>query len=217
MNVPLAPKFVVIDDFLSQDLIAALDDLARAGRHAMELNELGGAPGEAYSALRKLWVRDGALGALEPAFRSAMMGCFERLCADTGVASFEVARVETEVCAQRPGSYFAKHVDTDTGELSKSLKTDRLISAVFYFPHEPLAFSGGELILYDFTGKVAAAQIAPARNRLVAFPSFAYHEVTPVAAGEDSFDAARWSVNCWFHRARKSEPRAKADDRKSTH
>src|SRR4051794_24172188 len=131
MNVPLAPKFVIIDNFLSQDLIAALDKLARTDPRAMELTEFGGAPGEAYSALRKLWVRAGALGPLEPFFRAAMMGCFERLCAGTGVAAFEVARVETEVCVQRAGSYFTKHVDTDTGEASKSLKTDRLISAVF--------------------------------------------------------------------------------------
>lgn len=202
MNVPLAPKYLVIDNFLSEGIVAALDEHARADAHAMHLTELGGAPGEAYSALRKLWVRHGALGSLEPAFRSAMINRFEELCSGTGVAPFEVARVETEVVAQRPGSYFAKHVDTDTREASQSLATVRMISAVFYFPREPLAFSGGELVFYDFTGRVAAAQIPPRRNRLIAFPSFAYHEVTPITGGDASFDGARWSVNCWLHRAR---------------
>ena len=202
MTVPLAPKYLVIDDFLSEGMMAALDEHARTDAHAMHPTELGGAPGEVYSAMRKLWVRDGALGPLEPAFRSATMDRFEELCSGTGVAPFEVARVETELVAQRPGSFFAKHVDTDTREPSQSLATVRMISAVFYFPREPLAFSGGELVLYDFTGRVEAARIAPRRNRLVAFPSFAYHEVTRLTAGDDGFDSARWSVNCWLHRSR---------------
>ncbi|HEX6741185.1 MAG TPA: 2OG-Fe(II) oxygenase [Sphingomicrobium sp.] len=203
MTVPLAPKYLVIDDFLSEGVLAALDEHARADATAMQLTELGGAPGKAYSAMRRLWVRDGALGSLEPAFRSAMMDRFAELCSGTGIAPFEVAHVETEVVAQRAGSYFAKHVDTDTRDAGQSLATVRMISAVFYFPREPLAFSGGELVLYDFTGRTAAAQIPPRRNRLIAFPSFAYHEVTALTAGDDGFDGARWSVNCWLHRARR--------------
>jgi len=202
MSVPLAPKFIVIDNFLSEDVIAALDKHARAGAAAMQLTDLGGAPGETYSASRKVWVHADALGSLEPAFRSATMARFQQLCFGTGVAPFKVARVETEVVAQRPGSFFAKHVDTDTREVNQSLETIRMISAVFYFPREPLAFSGGDLILYDFTGKIVAAHIQPRRNRLIAFPSFAYHEVTPVKGGNNGFAGARWSVNCWLHRAR---------------
>ena len=202
MSVPLAPKYVIIDDFLSRALIASLDEHVRADQDAMELMDLGGAPGEAYSALRKLWMCKHGLGPFEPAFSSAVMARFEDISAGTGVAPFEVARVETKVFAQRPGSFFAKHIDTDTREPSQSLSSDRLISAVYYFPREPLAFSGGDLIIYDFTGKVPAARIAPRRNRLVAFPSFACHEVTPVVAADDSFEGARWSVSCWLHRAR---------------
>jgi SM-20-related protein len=200
MSVPLAPKFVVIDDLLPDQLIESLDEHVRADPHALELTDFGGAPGESYSALRKLWVHKDALGALESAFCTAVMERFGDLCAGTGIAPFEVARIETEVCAQSAGSYFAKHIDTDTRDSGRPLSTDRLISAVYYFPREPLAFSGGELILYDFTDKIPAARIAPRRNRLVAFPSFACHEVTPVTA--DGFDGARWSVNCWLHRAR---------------
>lgn len=192
----------MIDEFLSLDVLAGLEEHARADTERLHLTQLGGAPGETYSALRKLWVRDGGLGPLEPAFRSAMVGRFADLCSATGVAPFEIALVETEVVAQLPGSYFAKHVDTDTREASESLATVRMISAVLYFPREPLAFLGGELVLYDFTGRVVASRVRPRRNRLVAFPSFAYHEVTPLTAGNDTFDAARWSVNCWLHRAR---------------
>jgi SM-20-related protein len=207
MSVPLAPKFIIIEDFLDDELLGSLDAHVRADPAAMQLTELGGSPQEGhYSAYRRLWVHEASLGPVEPAFRDAMMSRLAELCAGTGVAPFTVARVETEVCAQRPGSSFAKHIDTDTQEASRSLPTDRLISSVFYFPREPLAFSGGELLLYDFTGKIPAERIAPRRNRLVAFPSFAYHEVTPITAAEDSFENARWSVNCWLHRARETRP-----------
>lgn len=203
MSVPLAPKFVIVDDFLPDEVVAGLDRHVTADEQALQLHDFGGSPTEGhYSALRKLWVRDQALGAFEPAFCSAITRRFDELCAGTGIAPFAIADIETEVCAQRPGSFFAKHVDTDTREASRSRTTDRLISSVYYFPREPLAFTGGELILYDFTGRLPAARIEPRRNRLVAFPSFAYHEVTPVTSASERLEDARWSVNCWLHRAR---------------
>jgi SM-20-related protein len=208
MSVALAPKFIIVDDFLSKDALTRLDHHVRADPDALELMNFGGHPTEGYSALRKLWVHPRALGPADSAFLSAMNDSLKDLFAGTGVPPFEVSRMEIEVCAQRPGSFFAKHIDTDTLEASRSLSSDRLISTVFYFPREPLAFSGGELILYDFTGLVPAATISPRRNRLVAFPSFAYHEVTPMIAADDSLDAARWSVNCWLHRRRQGDQRA---------
>ena len=202
MGVPPAPKFVVIDRFLDERFVEALDGYVANDPGALELHDLGGPPGEHYSAQRKLWVRAGALGPFEVRFGAAVTGRLPEIVAGTGVPPFDIARIETEVCAQRPGSYFAKHIDTDTREPSASLSSDRLISAVYYFPREPRAFTGGELIIYDFTGQREAARIEPARNRLVAFPSFACHEVTPITAGADTLAGARWSVNCWLHRAR---------------
>lgn len=202
MKRPLAPKYALIDDFLPDELVSSLDAHVRAHSDALDLLELGGAPGDGgYSASRRVWMLKDGLGPFEERFCAAVAGRAADLCAGTGVPPFEVATVETKVCAQRAGSYFGKHVDTDTGE-DRPLHSDRMISAVYYFPREPLSFSGGELVLYDFTGKIASAHVAPRRNRLVAFPSSAYHEVTPVVPTEDTLDAARWSVSCWLHRAR---------------
>jgi Rps23 Pro-64 3,4-dihydroxylase Tpa1-like proline 4-hydroxylase len=203
MNVPLGPKYVVIDDFLAGPVLAEIENHARSRPEALELKDFGGAPQEGhYSALRKLWVHTDGLGPAEADFRAAIAGRFDELRSGTGIPPFELAAIETEVCAQRPGSFFARHIDTDTRDATPDASSDRMISAVFYFPREPLAFSGGELVLYDFTGQVPTATIAPRRNRLVAFPSFATHEVTPLAASEDDLASARWSVNCWLHRSR---------------
>lgn len=206
MSAPLAPKFLVVDGFLPNELLESLDELVRSDARAMELSDLGGLPSQGYySASRRVWLLKDGLAAFEPAFRSAVIGHLPEIFKGTGIAPFEVARVETQVCAQRSGSFFAKHVDTDSGEIAKPLSSDRVISAVYYFPREPLAFSGGELLFYGFTGRTEAARIAPRRNRLVTFPSFACHEVAPVTADGDSFEGARWSVNCWLHRARETK------------
>lgn len=202
MRATLAPKYVVIDNFLPEDLVASLDQHVRTDRSTLELVDVDGGPQRGdYSAARKLWVRTDALGPFEPAFRANVMRRFPELCDGTGVASFPVAAVETKVCAQRDGSFLAKHVDTDTGEARDDRTTDRLISGVYYFPREPLGFAGGELVFYDFTGQIVTGRVTPRRNRFVAFPSFAYHEVTPVTATLEGLDHARWSVSCWLHRA----------------
>jgi Rps23 Pro-64 3,4-dihydroxylase Tpa1-like proline 4-hydroxylase len=204
MTVPPAPKFIVIDQFLADDFVDALTTYVASDPQTLVLQDLGGPPGEHYSAQRKVWIRPGSLGRFESAFGAAVLDRFSEILAGTGVPVFDVARIETEVCAQRQGSYFAKHIDTDTREPSGSLQSDRLISAVYYFPREPRSFIGGELVIYDFTGRQEAARVEPARNRLVAFPSFACHEVTAITDGADSLAGARWSVNCWLHRARQS-------------
>ena len=206
MSVPIAPKFVVIDDLLPGYVLAGIDAHVMANPDALELKDFGGSPQEGhYSALRRLWVHRNALGPHETAFCGAIKKHLDQIFGGAGIEPFEIARMEIEVCAQRPGSFFAKHIDTDTRDIVGSTSSDRIISVVFYFPREPLAFTGGELIFYDFTGKVATGTVAPRRNRSVAFPSFAAHEVTQLMGADDHPENARWSVNCWLHRARKGE------------
>jgi len=73
--VPLAPKFVIIDDFLPDNLVAELEDNLMTNEGALRLQELGGSPtGGYYSALRRLWVHEGSLGPIEPAFCDAIAG-----------------------------------------------------------------------------------------------------------------------------------------------
>lgn len=199
----MAPRFAIIDDFLPPALLGAIEGVARERQGELELTDFGGDPQDgAYSALRRMWVLKDGLGALTGQFDAAVMARFGELCRDTGVPEFTVSRLEHELCAQRDGSHFARHIDTDSREPARDLASDRLISAVFYFPCEPHGFSGGELLLHPFFSAGDPVRIAPRRNRLIAFPSFAIHEVTRVTSGDGGFAAARHSVNCWLHRAR---------------
>src|SRR3954467_8590001 len=121
MNVPLRPKFIVLDDFLPTDVLAGIEQHVRADPEALELKDFGGDPEEGhYSATRKLWVHRDGLGPGEVPFCTAVTDSFEDLRVGTGIPPFDLARVETEVCVQRPGSFFAKHIDTDTHEATPS-------------------------------------------------------------------------------------------------
>jgi Rps23 Pro-64 3,4-dihydroxylase Tpa1-like proline 4-hydroxylase len=195
------PKFVVMDEFLPASLLAAIERFV-ASDAAMELSDIGEGGDGSYAAPRRRWVGPHGLGPLNAEFEAAVMARFPELCASTGVPPFEVARAELEVCAHRDGHFFGRHIDTVSRDERADRTTDRMISAVYYFPREPRAFTGGELTLLSFTGEAASNPIEPRRNRLVAFASMALHEVSPVVIADDSFENARFSVNCWLHRPR---------------
>src|SRR5262249_43378463 len=127
-----------------------------------------------------------------------------RLIAELGITSLVPSNhIELELVAHGNGAFFKRHIDTFTGAAAND-KSKRLISGVYYFHSEPKAFSGGVLRLYRF-GRVENGDdfidIQPEQNVLVAFPSWAPHEVLPVTCPSGRFADARFSVNCWIHAA----------------
>lgn len=83
-----------------------------------------------------------------------------------------------------------------------------MLSAVYYFHALPKGFSGGQLRLFRFGADHTAAQselanhvdLEPVRNSLIAFPSWAYHEVRPVSCPSGDFADFRFALNCWYCR-----------------
>ena len=114
---------------------------------------------------------------------------------------FEPYKVELELVTNNEGAFFKPHIDTFMANARKA--SDRVLSVVYYFYAEPKAFSGGALRLYAFgtqedDGKFA--DVEPEQNTLVAFPSWALHEVLPVSCPSRRFSDSRFNVNCWVHR-----------------
>jgi len=117
------------------------------------------------------------------------------------VTSFEPSTIELELVASNDGAFFKRHIDTFIRGARTS--SDRLLSGVYYFHAEPKAFSGGALRLYPFgreQGESNFAEVQPEQNTLVAFPSWAWHEVLPVSCPSRRFSDSRFNVNCWVHR-----------------
>lgn len=195
-------KHHVIDDFLPAADRAAMLAFAFANeaRFAPALLRRGSASAYAPESRKSLQCQ-APLGDLERRFAEAIIACQDELFAAIGTPRFDVDRHEIELVVHRDGCFFAAHKDTVTEEERVGLQSDRLISVVYYFHALPRGFSGGELAIYPFGGDEPDL-IEPFDNRLVAFPSIAAHEVRPISVPGDRFADARFSINCWLHRAR---------------
>ena len=76
------------------------------------------------------------------------------------------------------------------------------LNAVYFFHRQPLAFTGGDLLLYDtdvetaLSSRAAFSRIAPTSNSLVLLPTSYFHAVTQVASRSSELADARLSA-CW--------------------
>jgi SM-20-related protein len=154
-----------------------------------------------YPDARKGQLSNDRLGPLRPAFHAALISAFPDICAATGVARFDLLEIEMRLAAHKDGDFFSLHRDSFTGSDRAHTRGDRLITAVYYFHQTPRAFRGGDLLIHPFD-KSAPLVVEPRGNRLVAFPSFMLHEVTQVTVPSGDFADSRFSVSCWFDRAR---------------
>ena len=92
--------------------------------------------------------------------------------------------------------------DTFTGAADLP-PTQRMISAVYYFHAAPKAFSGGALRLHPVLGggeDGSWVDVDPVCDSLVCFPSFAPHEVRPIACPSGRFSDSRFAINTWICR-----------------
>ena len=151
-----------------------------------------------------------ALGPLADELRRHFAAALPGLVDALRVNAFVPAHFEIEQAAHGDGAFFKPHIDTVTGP-EEPVETDRVLSCVWYFHVEPKRYSGGALRLHRIgthrigTGPAGSAQgvdIEPEANMLVAFPSWAPHEVLPVSCPSERFMDQRFAVNCWVHRAK---------------
>jgi SM-20-related protein len=148
-------------------------------------------------------LRASDFGPMKSVLRQRLLDFVPRLIEDLRVTPFEPSDIELELVANNDGAFFKRHIDTFMGEARKA--SDRVLSAVYYFHAEPKAFSGGALRLYSFGSKQGDdkfSDVQPEQNTLLAFPSWALHEVLPVTCPSSRFSDSRFNVNCWVHRNR---------------
>jgi SM-20-related protein len=113
-----------------------------------------------------------------------------------GMGHVAPGEVESEIVAHGDGGFYGPHIDTLTGEDHVAGQRRRL-TLVYYVHRRPRGFSGGRLRLHDMAGR-RTVDIAPDFDSLVAFPSFARHEVERVSCPGNAFADSRFSVNLWL-------------------
>jgi len=200
----MLPPHLVIDGFLPPDLHDGLLQYA-LGHEADFARSAMRKDGRAYHGEdRRSWSSEGELGGLKQPFQAAIREALPALFAALGMEPFEPHAIEVDMSAHRNGDYFRPHCDTMHSG-NRTRYSDRVITAVYYFHAQPRGFSGGEFAIHPF-GEGDPVLIEPRDNRLLAIPAFATHEVKPIEIANDDFRSARFAVNAWVHRARKTAP-----------
>jgi SM-20-related protein len=198
-------NYVVWDDFLPETVHQGLLQYALNSEDLFQSSRIygpdAGHEGAVDPERRISWLCRDGLGPWRKAFKEAVKAREPELFAALGVQPFDVAGRELELAVHRDGSFFAPHTDRVVGQAREGLKSDRIISSVYYFHSHPRVFTGGELKLLAI-GKGEQLLIEPKDNRLVAFLAIAPHAVEKVVCLGNKFSDARFAVNCWIHRAR---------------
>lgn len=189
--------YAVIDGFLGEaDAAHLLSQIIAAGEGFTQ-SQVRESDQKIRSSLRL----PGRIGVDLDGITSAITSRFEELAAAIGMPTFDIYHAERSIVAHRDGDYYGTHIDTRTQAADDAPDSIRMLSAVYYLHVTPRVFSGGELKLYRLGGG-EPVNIEPLHDRLAIFPSFLPHEVLPVKSPSDRFEDARFSINCWLHRAR---------------
>jgi Rps23 Pro-64 3,4-dihydroxylase Tpa1-like proline 4-hydroxylase len=194
------PPFSVRRDFLPPEDQAGLLAWALANQARFRPSHLGGAVYD--PAVRRSLTAEGPAAAWSGPLADRLAASLPDLCAALGMKVFEPSLVDLKMIAYSDGAHFRAHIDTHTGA-GRPPEGDRVLSAVYYFQGHPKGFSGGQLRLHRFGAAADAgggADLEPEANSLVAFPSWASHEVLEVRVPSGRFEDCRFAVNCWFHR-----------------
>ena len=192
-------KFGVFDDAFGADLPARFLDFAIANEYGFETTLTSYSDGsEAVDPNFRTSKRfGGKLGELGRDYRAAFVALMPKLFEAVGVAEVDDPLLEIELIATGDGGSLAKHIDTMTLDNRDDVKTERILSTVYYFHREPRAFSGGEIEIHPFDGGADPKPVEPRHGRLVVFPAFAPHSVRELSVPSGRFDDSRFSLNCW--------------------
>jgi Rps23 Pro-64 3,4-dihydroxylase Tpa1-like proline 4-hydroxylase len=195
----LMPPHVVVHDFLDAATVAGLLDHALSRECDFRPTGVGS---KAVDTRIRISTSLRDLGAYGPILKSKILGFLPNLIARLQVTPFEPSWLETELVAHGDGAFYKRHIDTQTVAQYEDFDEIRVLSGVYYFFVEPKVFSGGALRLYAIGGNSEQnfIDIAPQRNSLLVFPSWAPHEVMPVHRPSGRFIDSRFAINCWLHR-----------------
>lgn len=198
------PRVGIVDNFLNQrdhDTLLSFVLENRAQFQNSQVYEQGRLSVESNHR-QGLKLRVQNLEILRP-FHIQLKAKQQFLFEQVGMRSEAVVRYESELAAYNDGGFFHEHIDTLTASIrtEQGARQARALSLVYYFFRQPKAFSGGQLRVWGFSDGENRPHIdvSPADNILVAFPSFAIHEVLPISCPSKNFNDSRFAVNCWLH------------------
>ena len=193
------PPFVKIRDFLPASKAAALLEWATENEARFKPTYVRYGTGQRIDPRLRISVSTENFGPIKEELRDHFLEMAKDVIRGLRVNSLEIADSELEIVAHNDGMFFSRHVDTVTGANTGG-EMIRFLSAVYYVFRQPTPFSGGALRLHRFGAQTADdfVDITPEHNTLVAFPSWALHEVLPVSCPSGLWSNSRFAVNIWL-------------------
>ena len=192
----IMPPFRVLDDFLDAAEVERLLAYVAGCEAAFTATQVGHSAAARLDPAIRVSRSIDELGPFRPLLRDRLRGMSEALTAELKLSPFRAARVELELVAHGDGAFYRRHIDTQTVTERSHV---RVLSGVYYFHRQPKRFTGGALRLYAIGDAARFTDIEPIHNTLVAFPSWAPHEVRPVRCPSGQFMDSRFAINCWLH------------------
>ncbi|MES2444582.1 MAG: 2OG-Fe(II) oxygenase [Pseudomonadota bacterium] len=196
------PPHLMRRDFLAAGEHAALRDWALGQEHDLAPSTVGGAGAVVEGTRNSMRLRSALPRESSDALSGRVLGALPELLDGLGLAPFPVESVVLSLVVYNDGAFYRRHVDTATGGRDAG---KRMLTGVYYFHREPQGYSGGALRLHPLSappeGEAPFVDIAPAQNSLAVFPSWAPHEVRPVACPSGRYEDSRFAINCWVRRA----------------
>ncbi len=136
-----------------------------------------------------------------PLFEAPLTNLLPIIRKELGEGHFPLDRIERQLTVHFDGDFFGPHNDSGGPHVAT-----RRLTYVYYFSCRPKRFAGGELRLYHSIDHDGAKHqgtdfvtIEPTHNSIVFFPSWVHHEVLEVHTETAGLEAARMTVNGWFH------------------
>jgi Rps23 Pro-64 3,4-dihydroxylase Tpa1-like proline 4-hydroxylase len=193
------PPFLLFRNFLPAPTAAALLDWAIDNEAQFNPTTVGDGDGQRTDPRVRVSVSTRKFGATKRQLRDRVLELAPDLIRELRVNRLEIAEAELELVAHNDGAFYHRHIDTATGP-DAAAGSLRFVSAVYYAHRQPKAFSGGALRLHRFatSDDDDFLDIEPEHNLLVAFPSWAPHEVTPISCPSRAFADSRFAVNIWI-------------------
>ncbi len=192
------PRYMIIDDFLGPDEHREMLAFAVSQE---EKFETGTAEGRETPHRNNKVIMDFAETSLSRLLCNRLLTCLPLLSRELEIPLFPVRHVESQLTASNDGHYYHMHCDSGSTD-----SEHRTITCVYYLFREPRPFNGGSLRLYDsiYQGDQREAcsnyrEVEVVSNRLVIFPSSAYHELMRIRCPSRKFADSRFAITNWIH------------------
>ncbi len=198
----IAAPFYRILNFLPQQMIDKVEGIINANKDAFKTSAV---VKKDKSHVNKDFrsskmILSSSFPKIQEEFLSKISKLLPSIAKHLEIIEFEISNKELQLTMHESGDFFKLHQDSSDSTATEKRK----ITFVYYYHRTPKKFSGGDLLLHDTSQDKSSYSlnytlIEPIHNSIVVFPSYIYHQVTPIQLQSNDPLDGRFTLNGWLH------------------